>query len=192
MTTPLYPIFEKRISDAFDKLTNTQIEPWAMFNSGHPIKVARFDGRKISYEGIGFEGSPQLVFWSRYIEPFLEDISIQQITDAAKLAREREVDGRLLLGEIEGLLLASCRKTFTRMSQIEQRLMGKGFPEKIPMRSTQNEYEYMKEFVEKHIRAELEMWKTKRWYEIWYEKNKFWVWVIGLIIAISSIVIKLH
>ena len=190
MTTPLYPTFEKRIKDAFDTLINLQIEPWAMFNSGHPTRVTRLDGRAIAYEGIGFEGSPQLVFWSRYIEPFLEEIIVQQISTAASTAREREIDGRLLLLEVEGLLLAMCQKVFTRMAQIDQRLIGKGFPETTPLRSTDNEYGVMKEFIEKHIRAELEMWKKKPWHEGWYERNKSLVWFVGIIVTIGGILVK--
>jgi hypothetical protein len=32
----------------------------------------------------------------------------------------------------------------------------------------------MRAFIDKHVRAELEMWKTKPWYEEWYERNTFW------------------
>ena len=65
----------------------------------------------------------------------MEDISINEINAAVKMAEERNVDARLLLPEIEGLLLAGVRKTFSEMAKIDQRLRGKGFPEKIPLRS---------------------------------------------------------
>lgn len=188
MTTPLYPTFDKHIGDAAERLLRSQVDPWAFLNSGHPLRLTTFDGRNIAYQGIGFEGSPRHVFWSRYIEPFLEDLVVQQLTTAMKEAREREVDARLLLPEVQGLLLSACRKIFARMAQIDQRLLGKGFPQSVPLRPIENEYQSMKEFIDKHVQAELEMWRPKRWYEKWYEKNKFWVQVLGVLLAIAGLV----
>ena len=67
MTTLLYPTFQKRINDSFESLIKNQVTPWAFLNSGKPMRVQTLDKRQISYEGIGFEGSPEHVFWSRYI-----------------------------------------------------------------------------------------------------------------------------
>ncbi len=190
MTTPLYPIFEKRIHDATDLLLRQQIEPWVHFNSGHPVRVVGFDGRNIAYQGGGFEGSPRDVFWSRYIEPFIENLVVQEIAAAVKMACERKVDARLLLPEVQNLLLASSGKIFLRMVDIDQRLLGKGFPEKIPLRKIEHEIAGMQEFVEKHVRAELKMWRIKPWYEEWYERNKFWVWLGGILVTIVGLIAK--
>lgn len=190
MTTPLYPTFEKRIGDAVDQLIRSQVDPWAFFNTGHPLRVRTFDGRNISYGGVVFDDSVRQVFWSRYMEPFLEDLAVQQIATAVTAARERSVDAKLLLPEIQGLLLSACRKVFARMARIDQRLLGRGFPENVPCRPIENEYNGMKEFIEKHIRAEHEMWRPKRRYEDWYERNKFWVWLLGTLVAIAGLVAK--
>jgi hypothetical protein len=191
VTTPLYPTFEKRISDATERILRAQVDPWAFLNSGRPLKLTRFDGQSISHEGIGFEGSPQHVFWGRYIEPFLEDLTVRQIRDAAKEARERDVDGGELLGEVQDLLLAACAKVFRRMAEIDQRLLDMGIPEKLNLRSTDREYSAMRAFIEKHVRAELEMWKGRPWYEGWYERNKFFVWAIGVVVALAGLASRL-
>lgn len=190
MTTPLYPIFDKRITDAINQLIKDQIEPWVFLNTGHPLQLKMFNGRIISYQGIGFEGSPRVVFWSQYIEPFLEELTVQQLSAAVKEARERSVDARLLLPEIQNLLLAACRSAFMRMAEIDRNLLGKGFPEKIQLRSTSLEYAAMQAFVNKHVNAELEMWKPKHGYEEWYERNKFFVWIVGIVIAAASLLVK--
>ena len=190
MTTPLYVTFEKRINDAVEQLLHKQVEPWVFFNSGHPIQVKKFDGRNISYQGGGFEGSPRDVFWSRYMEPFLENLVVQEITAAVSAARERRVDARLLLPEVQGLLSSSCGKVFARMAQTDQRLLGKGYPQSVPLRSVEREVASMKEFIEKHVRAELEMWNPKSWYEEWYERNKFWVWAVGMVVAVAGLAAK--
>ncbi|MGA0610641.1 hypothetical protein [Caldimonas sp. KR1-144] len=154
------------------------------------MRVKKHDGHFISYEGAGFEGSPRRVFWSRYIEPFLEDLVVREITAASKEARERHVDARQLLPEVQGLLLSGCSKVFQRMAQIDQRLLGKGYPATVPLRSVAAEYQGMQEFIAKHVTAELAMWKPRRAYEVWYEQNKFVVWVVGAVLAVAGLLVK--
>lgn len=190
MTTPLYPTFRKRIDDAVDQLIQNQVTPWSFLTAGPPFRVKKFDGKEIAYQGIGFEGSPRLVFWSRYIEPFLEDLAVREIGTAVASARERNVDAHLLLPEIQGLLVAATRKTFSRMADVDRRLRGKGFPEKIHLRNIDRELQGMNGFIEERIRAELAMWKPKPRIEAWYEQNKFWVWFIGIIATIAGICAK--
>lgn len=184
MNTPLYPTFQKRINDSFEQLIKKQVTPWAFLNSGKPMKVTTHDNRQISYEGGRFEGSPEQVFWSRYIEPFMEDISISEIDTATKMAAERNVNAVLLLPEIEGLLLTGVGKTFSEMAKTDQRLRGKGFPEKIPLRPIENEIQQMKNFIEVRIQSELKMWKPKSKLEAWYERNKFVIWLVGIVVTI--------
>jgi len=158
MATPLYPTFQKRIDDAVERLLTKQVDPWAFFNAGPPIRISRFDGRSIAYQGVGFEGSPREVFWSRYIEPFLEDIAVQEMTAAVAAARERGVDAKLLLPEVEGLLLSNCKKVFNRMAEIDQRLRGKGYPQSVQRRPIDDKYSRMEKFIQIRIKAEIEMW----------------------------------
>jgi len=153
------------------------------------MRVTRFDGRSIAYQGIEFQGSPREVFWSRYIEPFLEDLTVQEIAAAVATARERGVDAKQLLSEVEGLLLSSCKKVFNRMADIDQRLHGKGYPRSVPLRAIEDKYEPMKEFIERRIRAEIEIWRPKRRHEGWYERNKFLVWLIGTIVGVGSLIV---
>jgi hypothetical protein len=109
MTTPLYPTFRKRIDDAAEQLIQQQVTPWFFLASGHPFRVKKFDGQEISYEGIGFEGSPRDVFWSRYIDPFLEALATHEITTAVSMARERSIDARSLLPEVQRLLIEASQ-----------------------------------------------------------------------------------
>jgi len=186
MTTPLLPVFQKRINDSFEQLRKNQVHPWAMLNSGKPMRVKKHDLSQISYEGIGFEGSPENVFWSRYVEPFMEEIAINEIDAAVNLATKRNVDARILLPEVKDLLIAGVSKTFSEMAKIDQRLKGRGFPEKIPLRSISKERDQMNRFIDVRIKSELDMWKPKSKLEVMHEKNKSIVWIIGSIIAIVA------
>ncbi len=190
MTTPLYPTFKRRVNDGFDQLIKRQVTPWAFFNSGHPLLIETFDGRQIHYQGGGFEGSPQHVFWSRYIEPFLENICITEINAAVSMARERGVDGKLLLVELQELLMAGCLRVYKQMADVDRRLRGRGYPKSVELRPINGEVAVMNQFIEEHIRAELEMWKPSKSGEHWFSKANSWQ-IIGTVIAIATLVVAI-
>ena len=187
MTTPLYPIFRKRIDDAVEQLIKRLVAPWSFLTGGPPFRIKTFDGRQIAYEGIGFEGSPSDVFWSRYIEPFLEDLCLAEIKTAVTMAKEKGVDARLLLPEVQSLLSAGISRVFRQMAEVDRRLRGKGFPEKVELKSVDREISTMNQFLTEHIHAELAMWKPRSRVEGWYERNKFWVWVISILLSLAGL-----
>ena len=184
MTTPLEPTFRKLIHDSVEQLLNQQVTPWAFLTAGPSFRIKSFDGRSIAYQGVEFEGSPRLVFWSRYIEPFLEELCITEIGRAVSMAKEKDVDARLLLPEVQGLLLAGFQTVYARMADIDRSLRGKGFPNRAELRSTEQQLQTMERFLDERIRAELAMWRGKSAFEIWYERNKVWVWAIGILVSV--------
>lgn len=121
----------------------------------------------------------------------MEEISIKEIHAAVKMARKRNVDATLLLPEVEGLLFRGVRKTFSEMAKIDQRLRGRGFPEKIPLRPIEEEYQKMKSFIEVRVQSELDMWRPKSKRERWIERNKFVVWIVGIVISLFGVVMLL-
>lgn len=191
MTTPLYPTFRKRVDDAFEQLIQQQVTPWSFMTAGPPFRIKSFDGGESAYQGIAFEGSPREVFWSRYIEPFLERLCISELEAAVSMAREKGVDARRLLPELQGLLSSGFRKVYERMADVDRRLRGKGFPNSGALRSVEPEIQRMDKFLDERILAEIELWKPKPWYEAWYEQNKFWIWLIGIVVGIASVLAKL-
>lgn len=191
MSTPLYPTFKKRVTDAIEQLITKQVTPWSFMTAGPPFRINRFDGRQIAYHGVGFEGSPRDVFWGRYIEPFLEDLCVSEISAAVSTARERGIDGRLLLPELQSLLSSGFKKVYVRMADVDRRLRGKGYPESVPLRSVNCEAQRMEEFLAERIQAEIQMWRATPWYESWQEQNKFWMWLIGIVVTILGILAKL-
>ena len=191
MTTPLYPTFRKRIHDAFENLIRRQVTPWSFLTSGRPFRIQYFDGKQIAYEGVGFEGSPRDVFWSRYIEPFLEDIAIREIEAAVSQAKERGIDARQLLPEVQTLLSAGFRRVYARMTDVDRRLRGRGFPDKVAIRPVEREIAVMDEFLGERIKTELAMWQPKAITEYWFERNKFWVWIVGITVSVVALVISL-
>lgn len=184
MTSPLYPTFEKRINDAARVIVEKNVTPWAFLKAGPKFSVKTFNGKEISYQGIAFEGAPRTVFWGGYIDPFLEALAVEEIGHAVSLATERKVDLRILLPEVEGLLLSASNKIFYEMAKIDRNLRGNGYPANVNLRSTKAEFDRISEFISIRVKSELLMWKPKRFYEEWYEKNKFLTWVVGIFVAL--------
>ncbi len=186
MMTPLRPTIEKRIGDQFSLLREKQVEPWSTFGSGVPFEVYSYTGKKVSYEGIKFEGSPQMVFWSRYIEPFIESIVTSEIKSAVALLSGTKVNPESLLIEAQELFLKETRAIFERMSEIDHRQRSYGYPEHTAKRSIEPEYHQVEKFIKLHIAAEIELSQRSK-FENWYKNNQFSVWVIGSVITVIGI-----
>ena len=186
MATPLYPAAQKRIIDASEVIIATQVDPWGVLNAGVRVQVKRFDGRDISYQGITFEGSPRESSGAGTFNYFLEDMIVREIALTMTACREREIDARVALPELQGLLVYACQKVFSHMTNIDQRLLAKGDPHSVPLRSIDNELKLMTEFIQDHCAAELKMWKP-RILQIWWSHNQFWVWIVTVLTGITGI-----
>ncbi|MBH3409877.1 hypothetical protein [Pseudomonas putida] len=68
--TPLYPQIARKIA-LLDKDIMERIQKWRMFSALWELEIEDFYGKKISYRGIKYAGSPERVFWG-YFQPFFE------------------------------------------------------------------------------------------------------------------------
>jgi hypothetical protein len=152
--TPVHSITSKLVRDEWEKLQRIQITPWALLNSGKPMSVLRFDGSEIRCEGVTFDGSPRVIFWGRYIEPFIEDISFRVIDQTLALCKEKRQDARPALAETGELLKQLVRDAYNRMAEIDQRLRGKGYPQTVARRNVEPEIAAMSSFIEARLAGE--------------------------------------
>jgi len=77
------------------------------------------------------------------------------------------------------------------MSDIDQRLRGKGYPDSVPRYNPGAEVAFSEAFVEERMSAELPLMpKRKKTLNIFYEEQKFWFWFIGIVVAIIGVLIK--
>jgi len=178
--SPLYPTFRKRISDRIDGIIQHQVTPWAFLRTDQGVHVRHFDQREISIRGVEFEGSPSIVFWSGYIEPFLEELCCSELGAAVEMSRARGLDLRIVLRDLKGLLSGGFSRVYERMALIDQRLRGKGFPNRVTRRRVDSNVWKMDHFLEEFIVAELAMFKPKSRIELWYERNQFWISLFGI------------
>ena len=96
-----------------------------------------------------------------------------------------------MLPELQGLLSAGFRKVYGEMADVDRCLRGKGYPSSVPLRSVNLEIQRMDKFLDERIVAEIEMWRPKPWFEVWHERNKFWIWLIGIVLTVAGILAKL-
>jgi hypothetical protein len=193
--SPISPIMEKFVRDECEKLDRFQITPWAFLKAGPPMRVKDFYGHEICYQGIGFEGSPRHIFWSRYIEPFLEDIVFRAVDQALRLSRERGIHPQRPLLETQGLLNSYVRKTFDRMAEIDRRLRGGGLPGRVALRNTSREQQAMEGFISSRVNAELMSTQStrSRWKAMneWFREHPLVGWSVTLAVAIAGLLSKL-
>jgi hypothetical protein len=194
--SPLWPIMEKFVSDEFGKLDRAQITPWAFLKAGPPMRVRDFYGHEISYQGIGFEGSPRTVFWSRYIEPFLEDIAYRGVDLTLQLSQQKGMDPQKSLVETQGLLGGLSRKAFNRMAEIDQRLRGNGFVADLALRNIDREQQAMEQFIGARINAELAIARgtpRSQWRAMndWFREHPLVGWSVTVTLGIAGLLSKL-
>jgi hypothetical protein len=183
MTSPLYPLITKLIGDEWVRLERNQITPWAFLTAGPPFRIKDFYGKQISYQGIGFEGSPSQVFWGRYIEPFLEDSVDRLVKETLRLCEEKREKPNEPLTELGGLLKSLAHRAYDRMVEIDQRLRGRGYPESVGRRRTDREFKRMEEFIDQRISAEQAMVKPRLRINEFYNEHPFLFWLIALIVS---------
>ncbi len=122
----------------------------------------------------------------------MEEIIIIEVGSAVRMASERYVDTKLLLSEVGALLSDGVKKTYTKMANIDQRLKGKGYLEKIPFRSTEKELKNMRRFIEVRIDSELDMLVPKSSFEAWLKRNKFRNQFIVVLVSVIMRLVGLY
>src|SRR5688500_11543957 len=83
---------------------------------------------------VSFDGSPRTIFWGRYIEPFLEDIVLRMLDRTVAYCKEDGHETTSALIETGLLLKPLIRETYDAMADIDQRLRGQGYPNRVARR----------------------------------------------------------
>lgn len=119
MASEIHSIIAKRIHEEGHKLRQDKVDPWFFMTAGPLFEITNFYGKKISYQGIEFEGSPRHVFWGRYIEPFIEDIVERVVTETTQEAIDRHIALEPALRDAERYLKQLAQVTYRRMSEVD-------------------------------------------------------------------------
>lgn len=129
--SPLFKRTYKSVQDIDQKLTKL-IHRWLFLKAGPPMKVTAYDGTEICYQGVAFKGSPVQVFWNGFIEPYIENYSVNVLEQTSALAIECQFSIEESIEEAKLLLLVMVRRLYDEMAETDRTLSGNGFtfPEK--------------------------------------------------------------
>lgn len=96
--TPIGDILDYKIILLTQKLA-VLLGKWIMFRSSHSLSVQRFDGKLINYAGIGFTGSPIVVF-QNFFKPYIQDGLFNIIRECEVIYKQKEVQPGIATGEV--------------------------------------------------------------------------------------------
>jgi len=132
--TPFYPDRSLTIRDTYDRLERELFSPWSFFNSGVPITVTPCEGKPQKFNGsLEFSGSVVDIFW-RFFDPDIRKVILDEIQHTVI---DCEAVPHLLeqaLNETHDLLRTLIEKSYRRLSTIDLRLRGKGYPNSVTPR----------------------------------------------------------
>jgi len=146
--TVVYPQIYKLVSDLDDKYMKL-ITKWVFLHSGTLVEIPKYDGTLISYRGIRFDGSPELVFWQGFIGPYLENEPLEVFRNVAELSRNTNQDLEKCLDEAEQLLAVTVQRVFEKMADTDQTLKGDGI-RKGERKDVSGKIIGYKNYIEKH------------------------------------------
>jgi hypothetical protein len=148
----LYPKIRKLVNDAYEILRQEKLDPWRFFNV-KPLDCTDCRGKRIHYAGVKFEGSPRVVFWGVYIDPFLETITIKTLDTVAQMCCSAGLNPTAYLEEASQLLNLLAHQVYRDMGKIDRVLRGEGYPNRIPIRDVSNEVAKMEKLIAEHLKA---------------------------------------
>jgi diguanylate cyclase (GGDEF)-like protein len=148
----LYPKTRRLVNDAYEILRQEKLDPWRFFNV-KPLDCTDCRGKRIHYAGVKFEGSPRVVFWGGYIDPFLETITIKTLDTVAQMCGSAGLNPAAYLEEASQLLNLLAHQVYRDMAKIDRVLRGEGYPNRIPIRDVSSEVAKMEKLVAEHLKA---------------------------------------
>lgn len=126
---------ERDLTGDVDATDRRAITPWLMqFSAGKPLKLSHPRLGHISYEGVGFSGSPALVF-DQFVCHTIEDLvdrHLRAVEDALPAVPPAQLDE--VVGQATGLLVAARTKLLNRAADIKGSLLRNGLDDLQPVR----------------------------------------------------------
>lgn len=186
-----HSFLKEKIEREFVQLHKSIIEPWNFFHLEKGLEVTAFDGSKISYKGVRFGDNARLVFWANLAQPYLKDIASRIFAETRSFCKEHKLNCVVPLAEARDLLEEYIDQNFTRMVEIDRRLRGKGYPKSVEEYNPENEKADVLNFVEERHSSELALMPKENKLNAFYEKQKFWVWIIPIVLTLIGLAVKI-
>jgi hypothetical protein len=161
--TPFYPKRKLAIEVAFKQLDRELLTRWSFMTAMPHFSATNCEGWTVNYGGGKFEGSPREVFWGGFFEPDIKKVVTDQI-ERTLADCEIHLDlAEVALDETHEFLREFVRKVYQRLSDIDRRLRGEGYPERVQPRSVEDKVQMMEAFMIDHIEASKRLASQKKW-----------------------------
>ena len=89
------------------------------------LKTTKFNGKPVNYQGVLLEGTPRLVFWGDFFEPFMFDAAQKSLEWVIDTCRDRNLTAIEYLSEATALLNLLVVTTYEEMARTDQLLSGR-------------------------------------------------------------------
>lgn len=126
MQSEISPLTKKLVFEKQQELVKLVVN-WSFLTAGPPFESKKYDGSLIRYQGIKFEGSPRRVFWTGYIEPYLENYGLDVLKQVGGSALDCGVNIELAIDECVSSINGMIATVYNHMADVDSRLMGNGF-----------------------------------------------------------------
>ncbi len=136
----------------------------------HKLTISFIDGSTGGYQGIGFVGSPQQIFWSdKYVPEYIRVYILEGINYAIGEANKDHKNQNRWLDDLLRIVPPLIDNIYARMIDIESRLLGDGFKTANPQNSHRYQAEVLKKYLEdavnerKWSKIEIAYWWVKKY-----------------------------
>ncbi len=156
--TDLYPIISQKVKK-LDRVITDKLMAWRMYPAKLKLHVTDCYGKEIHFEGIEYNSEFRQYFLNGFIEPFLENGSIDILKTTYQMCTERKLTPSPYMNEVCKILRSLNRKTYENMSRTDQRLKGKGYPKRVTPVNVDEKINEMNKFVDSYSIAILKRGK---------------------------------
>lgn len=149
--TPLFPQTKRKI-ELLDNAISERIQKWRMFPAQWQLETEDFYGKKISYRGIKYDGSPEMIFWG-YFQPFFNHEIPKVLADIEHDCTNKGLAPEIYLKEAADLLKVMVSRLWKEIAITHQVLKGDGFPKNEDLRDMSETISAAKEQIDLEVAA---------------------------------------
>ena len=117
--------------DEYEKLNREALSPWALLRTSGGLSITAPNGMRWRYAGLEFDGTVRDMFWRVFLDPFIKDITNRTFERVREFCLARRIDPSLPIEETDRVLRHLVHRAFRRMTEIDRKLRGKGFPNSV-------------------------------------------------------------
>lgn len=151
--TVLYPQTKRRI-ELLDKDIIDRIQKWRMFSAIWELEIHDYHGEKISYKGIKYAGSPEMVFW-HYFQPFFTHEIPKVLSDIERICIDKNLPPKEYVEEAANLLKVMVSRLWKEIARAHQLLKGGGFPKSEDLRDMSGTIKASQASIDEELKAVL-------------------------------------